>query len=321
MVDARRIRIVIISQGNLPKAGFCPKVEICYAKYLLFALAVSILLLFSACGGRGAGSFDSNRAYEHVRVQVAFGPRPVGSEALKRTAAYIEQELANNGWTYSAQDFEYRNTPIHNILAQKGPDIPGRPTILLGAHYDTRPLADRDSDPSKRGQPILGANDGASGVAVLLEFARVYDPAQSRINVVLAFFDAEDKGGIDGWPFSVGADAVAEQWATRLDAMILVDMIGDADQQIYFEQASDPGIRRELWAVAAKLGYQAHFISQVDRAIADDHVPFLQRGVPAVDIIDFNYPYWHTMADTADKVSPQSLERVGRVLLEYVYTK
>ncbi|MGB9593950.1 MAG: M28 family peptidase, partial [Anaerolineae bacterium] len=160
-----------------------------------------------------------------------------------------------------------------------------------------------------------------SGVAVLLELARVYDPAKSKYEVVLAFFDGEDKGGIDGWPFSVGADIVAGRLAAGLSKMILVDMVGDGDLQIYLEGNSDPQLAAEIWDVAHRLGLGDRFVPQVRYTLMDDHVPFLRRGVPSVDVIDFDYPYWHTTADTADKVSAKSLEIVGRVLLEYLYSR
>jgi Zn-dependent M28 family amino/carboxypeptidase len=260
-------------------------------------------------------------AYAHVVAQVGFGARPVGSQALERTGEYIEAYLVAQGWETWREEADFRGTPIRNILAQKDVSADERPVIMLGAHYDTRPHADRDPDPGNRTKPILGANDGASGVAVLLELARVYDPERSGFDVVLAFFDGEDKGNIDGWPFSVGAEAVADQWAGSIDSMIVVDMVGDADQQLYYEGTSDPALAREIWSVAGRLGYSEWFLPEVRYSLMDDHAPFLRRGVPAVVIIDFDYPHWHTLADTVDKVSALSLERVGRVLMEYLYTQ
>ncbi len=301
------------------------KVGLCYAKYFSLLL-IAILLVAVACRGRGAADrvsrFEGQRAYQHVLAQVSLGPRPVGSDALAKTADYIEAYLKSVGWRPSRVVGEFRGLPIVNILADKGQ--PARATvgkILIGAHYDTRPVADRDPVAARRGEPILGANDGASGVAVLLELARVYDPAHSKYEVVLAFFDGEDKGGIEGWPFSVGADIVAERWASSLSAMILVDMVGDRDLQIFYEGNSDPSLAGKIWATAQQLGYGKWFIPEVRYTLMDDHVPFLRRGVPAVDIIDFDYPYWHTVEDTSDKVSAESLEMVGRVLLQYLYSR
>lgn len=302
-----------------------PERLMCYAK-CVGALVILVALLATACQSRGAGEavaqFDGERAYKHVQAQVAFGPRPVGSDALVKTAEYIETNLQSVGWHTTRVTGEFRGVPVLNILAETG-----RATrapagkVLIGAHFDTRPMADRDAVAARRNEPILGANDGASGVAILLELARVYDPARSHYDVVLAFFDAEDRGGIEGWPFSVGADIVAEQWAPKLSAMILVDMVGDSDLQVFYEANSDPKLMADIWGAARQLGYEQWFVPQVRYTLMDDHVPFLQRGVPAGDIIDFDYAYWHTTEDTADKVSPKSLEMVGRVLLQYLYSR
>jgi Zn-dependent M28 family amino/carboxypeptidase len=222
----------------------------------------------------------------------------------------ILEELAASGWSVSEQPFTYMETPVRNILAWQGDG----PALLLGAHYDTRPAADQE-DPSV---PVLGANDGASGVAVLLELARVLDVASTDKQVFLAFFDAEDSGRLNGWDWIVGSSYMASHWGEGgeppLTAMVLVDMIGDADQQVYYEMNSDPALREAIWAVADDLGYGERIIPQDKYAMVDDHIPFARIGVPAVDMIDFDYPYWHTTQDTPDKVSAQSLEAIGRSL-------
>lgn len=306
--------------------GLCWKGGIGYAKYAGLLLGILLLVAAVACQGRDvvrlAAEFDGEKACAHVQAQVALGPRPVGSAALLQTAAYIESSLASVGWRPTRVMGEFRGVPIVNILAETSePERATGGKILIGAHYDTRPVADRDPVAARRGEPILGANDGASGVAVLLELARVYDPARSKYDVVLAFFDGEDKGGIDGWPFSVGADIVAERLSQGLSAMILVDMVGDSDLQVFYEGNSDLVLARDIWATAARLGYGQWFVPEARYTLMDDHVPFLRRGVPAIDIIDFDYAYWHTVSDTADKVSPRSLEMVGRVLLGYLYAR
>jgi len=303
----------------------CQEGMVRYAKCRALLL-IPILLFVVSCQGRGvapaSSQFDGKRAYEHVLAQVDLGPRPVGSDALVKTAEYIEAHLESVGWQPFRIAGEFRGLPILNVLAEtKQPPRSAARRILIGAHYDTRPVADRDPIAARRTEPILGANDGASGVAVLLELARVFDPARSNYDVVLAFFDGEDRGGIEGWPFSVGADIVAEQLSPTLSAMILVDMVGDSDLQIFYEGNSDLNLAGEIWATARQLGYGQWFIPEVRYTLMDDHVPFLRRGVPSVDIIDFDYPYWHTTADTADKVSAKSLGIVGRVLLEYLYTR
>jgi Zn-dependent M28 family amino/carboxypeptidase len=151
-------------------------------------------------------------------------------------------------------------------------------------------------------------------VAVLLELARVLNREKLGHQVWLVFFDAEDRGRLDGWPFSVGAREMAQGLVTRPQSVVVVDMIGDADQNIYYEGYSDPELSAELWAIAADLGYGDTIIPQPKHTIIDDHLPFVEQGIPSVDMIDFDYPYWHTLEDTADKVSPTSLERVGRTI-------
>jgi hypothetical protein len=254
--------------------------------------------------------FDGERAYEHVLSQVALGPRPTGSEAGWATGDYIVEQLGAMGWIVETQEFVFQGVQGRNVVGKTGEGS----IVILGAHYDTRPVADRDPSPENQAQPILGANDGASGVAVLLELARVLDREKPDREVWLAFFDAEDRGRLDGWPFSVGAREMAQNLAIRPEAVVVVDMVGDADQNIYYERNSDAELSAELWAIAAELGYDSYIISEPRHTIIDDHLPFAEQGIPAVDIIDFDYPYWHTLEDTSDKVSLTSLERVGRTL-------
>ncbi len=275
----------------------------------LVLLLPAILLAgaLSACHAPEV-QFDGQRAYQHVLRQCEFGPRYVGSEAGQQTAQYIAEELSRLGWTTEMQEFAYRGIVGRNVVGSKGRG----PLVVLGAHYDTRSVADRDPfDPS---QPVLGANDAASGVAVLLELARTLDINSITAEVWLVFFDAEDQGGIGGWPFSVGAAFMAEHLLKRPQAVVVVDMVGDAEQEIFFERNSDRELSSAIWAIAEQLGYQQHFVPEYGHAIIDDHLPFIDRGIIAVDIIDIDYPYWHTTEDTPDKVSSESLERVGRVL-------
>ena len=140
------------------------------------------------------------------------------------------------------------------------------------------------------------------------------DAQKLHHQVWLAFFDAEDNGNLDGWEWAAGSRYMAQNLQVQPVVVIVVDMIGDADQQIYFEQNSNRQWSQRIWDVAAKLGYGKYMIPQPRHSILDDHTAFAQRGIPAVDMIDFDYPHWHTTADTADKLSPESLERVGRTL-------
>ena len=282
----------------------------------LALLSLITLIYVTACGeliDPGPLQFDGERAYEHVVTQCDFGFRPTGSAALRATGDFIIDELAEYGWTTEEQAFVYRDTPVRNLIARPEGADGGEASddiIILGAHYDTRRSADRE-DPSV---PVMGANDGASGVAVLLELARTLDLERVDESIWLAFFDAEDNGNLDGWSYCVGSEYMAEHLTVTPAAVVVVDMVGDADQQLYLERNSDPDLQRELWEIGAELGYADVFISEYKFSIYDDHVPFAQRGIPAVDIIDFDYPYWHTTQDTPDKVSGESLERVGRVL-------
>jgi Zn-dependent M28 family amino/carboxypeptidase len=188
----------------------------------------------------------------------------------------------------------------------------------LGAHYDSRRCADQPEGGCP--EPVLGANDGASGVAVLLELARVLELDWKERQIWLVFFDAEDNGHLDGWDWIAGS----RQFALRVQdlraageefrAMILLDMIGDADLQIYYEGNSDPLLREEIWSAAGSLGFGESFIPQQKYSMIDDHIPFRELGIPSVDIIDFDYPPWHTTGDTLDKISAESLECVGRTM-------
>jgi Zn-dependent M28 family amino/carboxypeptidase len=172
-------------------------------------------------------------------------------------------------------------------------------------------------------EPVPGAVDGASGVAVLLELARTLDLNNIDREIWLAFFDVEDNGGdgIPGFDWIVGSTHMAGTLEIVPEAMVLVDMIGDADQQLYYEGNSDPELQGHLWDIAAELGFGDFFIPQIRYTMIDDHLPFARLGIPAVDIIDFDYPYWHTVEDTADKASPDSLLRVGRTIEVWLETR
>jgi len=277
---------------------------------LLLAAGAGLLGLLACARPTPAPAvFDGQRAYTWVEQQCALGPRVTGSPARDAALQLLRDTLEAQGWTVEEQAFDYRGVTVRNLLAWRGEG----PAVLLGAHYDSRAAADQE-DPTR---PVPGANDGASGVAVLLELARVLDLDWGQRRVYLAFFDAEDNGELQAWPWSVGAEAMAADWEARgyspLEQVVVVDMVGDADLQLYFDAHSDPELRAALWTLAAELGYSA-FIPQVKYAMIDDHLPFARRGIPAVDIIDFDYPYWHTTQDTPDKVAPASLEAVGRVL-------
>lgn len=256
-----------------------------------------------------AASFSGSRAYEHAEAQMQWVPRDTGSPGWTQCGDYIAEQFRALGWEVEEQRFPYRGVECRNIIAKRG----SGPGIIIGAHYDARRRADRDPDPARQGDAVPAANDGASGVAVLLELARVLQPEQLGHEIWLAAFDAEDNGDLDEWEWIVGSSYLAENLSITPEAVVVVDMVGDASQQLYLEQSSDPDVRAEVWKIGGELGY-ASFIPQLKYTVLDDHTPFLRRGLRAIDIIDFDYPYWHTTADTIDKISPASLEAVGRTL-------
>ncbi len=261
--------------------------------------------------------FDGEHAYQYLARQTEFGFRPAGSLASRQTGDWIIQQLLEAGWEVETQEFPYMGTTCRNIIG-KMPDSPGEEAVLLGTHYDTRKRADQD--PESPNEPVLGANDGASGTAVLLELAQVLESDRIPYQVWLVFFDAEDNGHLNGWEWAAGSSYMA----SRLDPsewpefVLVVDMIGDADQQIYYEYNSDPALMQAIWQVAADLGYRETIIPEYRYSILDDHTAFARLGIAAVDMIDFDYPYWHTTADTLDKVSAASLERVGRTVKAFL---
>jgi Zn-dependent M28 family amino/carboxypeptidase len=287
---------------------------------ILLALSGAFVILQGEMAKKAQtpATFDAQRAYNDVVEQMALGPRTPGSQAHADVIRYIQSELKSAGWKVTIQKSTFQGHEIQNIIASHGDTT--EPATILGAHYDSRLKADRDADSFLTTLPVPGANDGASGVAVLLELSRVM-PAQTANNVWLVFFDAEDQGNIDGWDWILGSSAYADALTVTPEALVLLDMIGDADLNIYREVSSDTTLKNEIWLTAARLGYSDQFINTEKYNMIDDHTPFLDKGIHAVDLIDFDYPYWHTIADTADKVSPQSLEIVGNVLLTWLQDK
>jgi len=259
-------------------------------------------------------TFNGARAHQDVIHQVSIGPRTPGSKSHAVLVSWLQQSLLQYGWNAEIQEGTFEGHDLKNVIAKRGE---GQPWIILGAHYDSRLVADRDADPALRVKPVPGANDGASGVAVLMELARVL-PTNPDQQIWLVFFDLEDQGRIEGYDWILGSQYFVENLEGKPDAVVIVDMIGDADLNIYFENNSDPELASQIWQQAAALGYSDYFIAENKYSILDDHTPFLEKGIPAVDIIDFDYPYWHTSQDTADKVSPDSLQAVGDTLQTWI---
>jgi glutaminyl-peptide cyclotransferase len=279
-------------------------------------VALLAACLLAGCQLSKGDSFDGGRALLLVGEQLAFGPRVPGSSASAQTAEWLEVSLGGLGWETSVAPTLYRGIELRNVVAKLG--LPGHAPILIGTHYDTRPLADRD--PLKPLAPVPGANDGASGVAVLLELARLLPKDGELPEVWLVFFDGEDSGNLDGWEWSAGAAAFAAGLQVRPQAVVIVDMVGDADLRLPRERTSDPALADEIWATARDLGVQA-FVDEPGLPILDDHRPFLDLGIPSILIIDLDYDYWHTTQDTLDKVSAHSLEQVGSVLQAWILSR
>lgn len=280
---------------------------------LLFGTVAWYTYSFASQPSPEAVSFDGQRAYEDVQTQVDFGPRIPGSEGHAKIQEWMKTELESAGWQVEIQTSQALGHPIENIVAKRSNVSP---QIILGAHYDTRMFADGDPDPSQHTNFVPGANDGASGVAVLLELARSL-PGET-VPIWLVFFDAEDNGRIEGWDWILGSREFVKNNPVQPRAAIIVDMIGDADLNIYKEGNSNPELTEEIWEVAKNLGYESKFIPDYKHSMLDDHTPFLEVGIPAVDIIDFDYPYWHTVQDTPDKVSAESLQIVGETLHAWI---
>jgi len=277
-------------------------------------LAMVGLLASAAVSAQAPVAFDSNKAWDHLRQQVAIGPRPSGSPGNVKNREYITKTLAAIGIKTVEQAWT-ATTPIGPIkMVNLIATIPGQRAerIILASHFDTKLF---------REFRFVGASDGASSTAALLELARVIKARpQLPFTIELLFLDGEEATG--EW---VGTDntygsrhyvEVAQKTGTlkSLRAMILLDMIGDRNLNIRREENSTPWLTDIVWNVARKLGHQAHFITE-SMPVEDDHLPFLKAGVPAIDIIDLDYPAWHTAQDTIDAVSARSLQVVGDVVV------
>jgi len=283
---------------------------------IVFAFGFMVLLTIFAwvISHPKFGGFDENRAYQDVVYQISLGSRVPGTVAHQKEVKWITSQVNSSGWETEVQSINDQGIQIQNIIAKRGND---KPWIILGAHYDSRQFADNDPNPSQQNNPVPGANDGASGVAVLLEIAHDL-PHDVPYQIWLVFFDWEDQGRINNQDWILGSRAFVDSLKQLPDSAIIVDMIGDKDLNIYLEKNSDPSISQEIWNVARNLGYQNSFILQEKYSMLDDHTPFLEKGVKAVDIIDFDYPFWHTTQDTPDKTSAKSLGIVGNTLLNWL---
>jgi Zn-dependent M28 family amino/carboxypeptidase len=258
------------------------------------------------------GGFDGAKAFAHVEKLVAIGTRQSGSQGIQQAQTYIATQLKSFGCTIEEDNFEASTPvgriPMKNIVAK----IPGESAnvILLLTHYDTL-----------RKENFVGADDSGSSTGLMLEMARQLCGKKGSVSIWIAFLDGEE--AMVQWSdtdSTYGSRQMAARLALdnelkRVKAVVLVDMIGDQDLKIKQESSSTDWLKTIIWSTAKRLGYEKHFVSE-SQAVSDDHIPFLHRGVPAVDLIDFDYPYWHESTDTLDKVSARSMGVVGHVILE-----
>jgi hypothetical protein len=289
-------------------------------------LCFFLLLSCTSCS-RASAAFDGNRALALVSSQTAFGPRVPGTAAHDSCFAWIVDQLHGLTSVVETDTFSYdspvlkKEVRLMNAVARFNPKSTQR--VLYAAHWDSRPWADKDPNLRLRNQPVLGANDGGSGVAVLLEVARVLHKQGSEVGVDLAFLDGEDLGtdtDVNGW--FRGSSRYVE-WKSGEKPpifVVVVDMVGQKNAVYHWEGNSARlamNIVDLVWDVASSIGVRS-FRSDVRHTIYDDHIPFLNAGIPAIDIIDFDFPEWHTTHDIPAVVSAQSLEGVGRVLVTIV---
>ena len=330
-------------------------------KMRLLLLAVAVLFAgCSSCGGGGGDDtgvtpvelpkFDAARAFADIEHQCDFGPRMPGSAGHEAQLAWMISTLSPLADSLIQQPFS-ATTPFGgpydftNLIAVFSSQAPGV-TTMIGAHWDTRPVADEDPDPDLRDHPIPGANDGASGVAILLELARIFSQQPPPSPVYLAFFDAEDSGKrgseLPYIGFCMGSNYMAHNWPVQIeppDRVIVLDLVGgqskhnprvpvrtDMGGNDYFDlriepnsQAVAPQLVDHIWDIAEFLGHDA-FKRSSQVGVIDDHIPFINAaGIPAVDIIDFVPPVWHTVDDSPEYCDPDALKQVGETMLGLVY--
>lgn len=280
---------------------------------LIFHFILFVLIFVAASCSSISYDVNGHNALKHVEQQLEFGYRIPGSEASKSTSAYIKNELEKQGWNVKFQEYQKDKIPLINVIAKNSTTDP---YILLGTHYDTRRYSDQEPDEINRLTPVAGANDGASGTALLLEIARYLIKSDTPIGLI--FFDGEDQGNISEWEWSVGAQYFVDRLTFSPKKVVIVDMIGDEDLNIFIEMNSDKELCEDIWSTAAEFNFKKGFILQEKYSLIDDHAPFIRENIPTCLIIDFDYPYWHTNEDTLDKVSAESLKQVGSVLIKWI---
>ena len=306
----------------------------------LFRVGINVkmilMFLFLFIGisyGKSEMVFDGKRAFELLKKQCMLGYRVPASAASLRCADFIESELHKIGIPVKRQNFRTYSkllgatVPGINLIGDYRGDNSTSDILALSAHWDTRPVAEKDPDPSMRDKPIIGANDGASGVALVLELARVLKERRYPGRLLFLFFDLEDSGVSGSYEqWCLGSRFFAQHSLTEypITAGINFDMIGDRDLKIQPSRLTAQfaqDMMREFWELAEKQDPQHFSKMRLFFEIFDDHEPFLRKGIPYINLIDFNYPYWHTLEDTPDKCSPNSLQTVGNIAVEYVFLR
>lgn len=286
---------------------------------------------------RPRNPLDALRAFRYLEQICAIGPRPSGSPGMLKQQELVQRHFEQLGGKVHLQKFHARNPlgganmALANVIVEWHPERQER--ILLCAHYDTRPLPDRDPDPAQRRAGVfIGANDGASGVAVLMELAHLVPELDGNIGVDFVLFDAEELVYVDGRdPYFLGSTWFARQYSRQPPPHkyrwgVLLDMVGDRNLEVYQEQHSvawrdTRPLVKEIWATAGRLNID-EFIPRAKYKIQDDHLPLRNIGkIPTCDIIDYDYVYWHTTMDTPQQCSPASLAKVGWVVYEWLKTQ
>jgi glutaminyl-peptide cyclotransferase len=300
-----------------------------YSVLSIFSVLSVISVFFSACRERPRPprEFNGPAAFKYIEQQVAFGPRVPGTRAHEEMAAWLDSMLHQRADTVVVQRWNHvtvdkKTLPLRNFIARFKPEATQR--ILYLAHWDSRPVS--DSPLSKdSSHAVMGANDGGSGVALLLGVADVLKRAPPTIGVDLLFDDGEDYGDFTKAPADVliGARYYAAHQLPGPGPLyaVLFDLVADKDLQIYQEGNSlvgAPEVVELVWNTAKDLNYSGYFIDSPRHTLIDDHLELQKAGIRAIDVVDFDYPAWHTQYDTIDKVSAASLQIVGDVAVALI---
>jgi hypothetical protein len=281
----------------------------------------------AGAGGESKVEFNGRTAFSYIERQLSFGPRIPNTPGHQQTGDWLLAELRARADTVIVQEFRQptRKGPtlrLRNFFARFRPQATDR--ILFLAHWDTRPFADKSANLGQQRMPVPGANDGASGVAVLLGVADALKAKPPTVGVDLLFVDGEDYGDFtDSTETLIGSRYFAKHLPVGYTTLfaVLFDMVGDKDLQILQEGYSvsgAPEVVQRVWRTAEERGYGRIFVNRAGQALTDDHVPLQQAGIRAIDVIDFDFPYHHTTEDTIDKVSAESLQIVGDVAVALV---